>query len=284
MQIWSFIFLFLAACSGEKSPSPPPAAKPLLLVTIAPYQTLVQEIAGDGFDVQTVVPVNADPHMYEPTSRQVTEMQRGQVWFRIGEPFEKKLIPLLAQVKKHDLREGVAMIEEIHCDHCTEGHGDRHIWLSPKQLSIQAEAIAEQLTQQFPDQAGEFGRRLVLVQEELADLDRDIQEFLSAASIRTFLVSHPAFAYFCRDYGCEQLSIEQEGKDPRPKEIEQIFRTAKSTQTQLAIALPQHNNKGAQLIAEQLRIPVRWVDPYAANYEETLRKLAGLIANPYEEE
>ena len=49
----------------------------------------------------------------------------------------------------------------------------------------------------------------------------------------------------------------------------------------LAIALPQHNNKGAQLIAEKLRIPVRYVDPYAADYFDTMRKLSELIANPY---
>ena len=276
------LLIFLTACGGKQEPSAP--LKPSLLVTIAPYQTLVARIAGDAFDVQAVVPANADPHSYEPTSRQVAQMMNGRIWFCIGEPFEKKLLPLLPQTKQLDLRDRVSMIDdEGHCEHCGEDHRDRHIWLSPKQLSIQAEAIAEALSNNFPDQADVFQARLGAVQQALETLDRDIQDLLSPALARTFLVSHPAFAYFCRDYDCHQLSIEQEGKDPRPKELEELFKYALSSHTELAIALPQHNNKGAQLIAEKLRIPVRLIDPYAANYEETMRKLAALIANPYDE-
>lgn len=283
MRLLSLLLLiFLTACEGKKEPPPP--SKPSLLVTIAPYQTLVERIAGDGFIVQAVVPANADPHSYEPTSRQVAQMMHGHLWFRIGEPFEKKLIPLLHQTKQLDLRERIALIEdEEHCADCEEDHGDRHIWLSPKELSIQAEMIAEALASDFPEQAADFQARKTAVQQELEILDRDIQDLLSPALVRTFLVSHPAFAYFCRDYDCHQLSIEQEGKDPCPKELEELFKNASSSHTELAIALPQHNNKGAQLVAERLRIPVRLIDPYAANYEETMRKLAALIANPYED-
>src|SRR3990167_2724 len=215
------LLIFLTACGGKPDSSAP--LKPSLLVTIAPYQTLVARIAGDAFDVQAVVPANADPHSYEPTSRQVAQMMNGRIWFCIGEPFEKKLLPLLPQTKQLDLRDRVSMIDdEGHCEHCGEDHRDRHIWLSPKQLSIQAEAIAEALSNNFPDQADVFQARLGAVQQALETLDRDIQDLLSPALARTFLVSHPAFAYFCRDYDCHQLSIEQEGKDPRPKELEEL--------------------------------------------------------------
>jgi hypothetical protein len=52
----------------------------------------------------------------------------------------------------------------------------------------------------------------------------------------------------------------------------------------LSVALPQHNNKGTQLIAENLHIPMRMIDPYAADYFDTMRKLAELIATPFNDE
>jgi zinc transport system substrate-binding protein len=241
----------------------------------------VQKIAGDEFEVQTVVPMNADPHHYEPTSKQLTEIAEGKIWFRIGESFERKLIPLLKKTKVLDLRQNLSMIEG-ECKHQGHhDHQDRHFWLSPKLMAVQAERVAVALTDAFPSKRETFEKHLTLLKNDLEALDREIDGRLDSIENRTFLVSHPAFAYFCRDYRCQQLSVEHEGKEPRPKELEATLAAAIENHAALAIALPQHNNKGAQLIAEKLRIPVRFIDPYAADYFDTMRKLSELIANPY---
>lgn len=286
MPIKTFLLsflLFLAACSGGKR-EPVGEKKPLLLVSIAPYQTMVQRVAGEEFDVQAVVPPNANPHSYEPTSKQVSGLNRGELWFQIGEPFERKLEPLLRKTVAIDLRNGVLMIdsEHHHCDGCGQDHLDRHIWLSPKQASLQVNLIADALAAQFPEKADGIRERAELLHQDLESLDREIETILSHTAARTFLVSHPAFAYFCRDYNLTQLSVEQEGKDPRPKELESVYLSAIQNQAEIAIALPQYNNKGAQLIAEKLQIPVRVIDPYSAEYFDTMRTLAGMIANPYQ--
>ncbi len=240
-------------------------------------------------DVKTVVPPGANPHAFEPTSLQVTEMARGQLWFRIGEPFEEKILPIIQGRNKNfvaqDLREGISLIEEGHalaCSHCSMDHFDRHIWLSPKLASIQAEGIARVLGEKFPEQKDFFTANLKELQTELSGLDVEIAALLESVKERVILVSHPAFGYFCKDYDFEQLSVEYEGKDPRPKHLEQVLQKAISHGAELALALPQYNNKGAQLIAEKLHVPVHLIDPYSPDYFETLRKLANLIADPYE--
>lgn len=282
-----FIFLCLLALIGCGK-NPPPAQKPVLLVSIAPYQSLVARIAGEAFDVQSVVPQAANPHSFEPTSGQVTEMGRGLVWFRIGEPFEAKVIPVLqkhnAQLAVCDLREGIHLIEEgpdFGCKQCGMDHLDRHVWLSPKLAAVQAERIAVTLGEQFPEQRGFFEANARGLTGDLAALDAEIQEILKPVEKRLILVSHPAFGYFCKEYDLTQLSVEYEGKDPRPKHLEEILRRAASESMEVALALPQYNNKGAQLIAEKLHVPVHLIDPYSADYFETMRKLAHLIADPY---
>ncbi len=280
------VCLLLASCG--KVPKGPQSHKPLLLVSISPYRCLTEQIAGPEFDVQTVVPAAANPHSFEPTSSQVTEMSRGVVWFRIGEPFETKILPILKKYNPNlvvcDLREGIALIEEgngLGCKHCSMDHLDRHIWLSPRLAAEQAMLIERTLSGQFPKHRELFQKNVTRLCGKLAVLDVEIQEILKPVERRTILVSHPAFGYFCKDYDFVQLSIEYEGKDPRPKHLEEILKQAVSQSMEVALALPQYNNKGAQIIAEKLHVPVHLIDPYSADYFETMRKLAHLIADPY---
>jgi zinc transport system substrate-binding protein len=283
-----FLILVLALIGVACTPTPRSSTektqgKILLLVSVPPYQSLVQQIAGDSFEVTTVVPPSADPHTYEPTARQLSEIAGGQLWFQIGEPFEKKLSPLLPKAQAFDLRQGLSMIQTHQS--CSGHHHDtmdRHIWLSPKMVAIQIDTIAEALSTRYPGEKEGITARTNLLREQLTKLDQEIELTLVNTGARSFLISHPAFAYFCRDYRCNQLSVEQEGKEPKAKELEQILASALENGTRIAIAIPQHNNKGAQLIADKLRIPVRVLDPYANDCLETMRKLANLIENPYQ--
>jgi zinc transport system substrate-binding protein len=281
------LIFILSGCYAPKSPQPPSPPKTLILVSVPPYQSIVQQIAGESFRVTTVVPPNADPHTYEPTARQLTEITEGRLWFQIGEPFEKKLMPLLPNAEPLDLREGLAMIHsccahDSHKSHESHETMDRHIWLSPKMVAYQIDTISAALSSRYPEQQESFTSRGLELRERVTALNTQIETRLHNTVTRSFLISHPAFAYFCRDFGCNQLSVEQEGKEPRPKELEELLASAVHSGTRLAIAIPQHNNKGAQLIADKLKIPIRVLDPYAKDCMETMRILAELIENPYQ--
>ncbi len=279
----------LLAISCEKTPHAPWEVKPLVWVSIAPYQGLAQRLAGPSVRVEAIVPENANPHTFEPTSKQLARMNQGRIWFCIGEPFEKKLLPLLKERNRDlavlDLRENIELIEEegLKCTQCSMDHLDRHIWMSPKDTQIQVAEMARVLEETFPEKREEIAKNLETLLADLKKLDQQIHSLLDRSPRRTILVSHPAFGYFCRDYGCHQLSVEYEGKDPRPKHIEDILTRAIKEHTEIGIVLPQYNNKGAQLIAEKLHIPVRMLDPYSPDYFSTLLKVARCIADPRED-
>ena len=278
---FSLLLIFLASCS----PAPKPKDKPLALVSIAPYQFIVERVAGDALDVHTVVPQGANPHSYEPTARQVMGLSKGAIWFRIGEPFEEKIIPILHEKEPNfwiqDLREGIDLIPEVSglaCSHCAMEHLDRHIWMSPKLAAVQVEQIVKTLGERFPEKASLFQQNGAMLIEDLLELDSEIEAALKYVEKRQLLVSHPAFGYFCRDYNIEQISVEYEGKDPRPHHLDEVLQEAVEHSLDFTLALPQYNNKVAQIIAEKLRVPVKWIDPYSKNYFEMMRHLAHLIA------
>ena len=178
--------------------------------------------------------------------------------------------------------QGIDLIEDpsfCSCPHARD-HQDRHTWLSPKIAAVQIDAIEKALSKAFPEKEALFLANASQLKEELALLDEQIRDLLSPLQDRTLLVSHPAFGYFCREYQLEQLSVEFEGKDPRPKHLEEVMQKAAAHRAELALALPQHNNKGVRIIAQRLHLPVRMIDPYSPDYFETLLLLAHMIADP----
>ncbi len=279
---FSCLLFFLAACSV--SPHSEKPCKPRIFVSLPPHGLLVQKIGGGLFEVQTITPASANPHTFEPTPRQAAALSSGSLWFRLGEPFEEKIFSLLrnqnANLAVYDLRDSVPLLPHEEggcCAHEAKNSLDRHIWLSPKLLQLQARAIARALILHFPEQERLFQANLDACLLELDLLDQEIQNLLAPSLHRSILTSHGAFGYFCKAYGLEQITIEQEDKEPRPRHLQQVMQRALALKTPLAIALPQHNNKGAQIAAERLHIPLATLDPYAADYAETLRTLARAI-------
>jgi zinc transport system substrate-binding protein len=285
LKKYLLLFIFAFGCGKTALPT---ASKPLVLTSIAPYRFLAEKIAGDRLEVQTIVPTGANPHIFEPTSSETAQMARGEIWLQIGEPFEEKIGPILKARKPDlvlfDLRTGIPLLEEAHssCHHCSKDQFDRHIWLSPKLAALQAKEIERIFSEKYPEFAPEFKANLASLLNELSHLDREIKARLEPVQNRSILVSHPAFGYFCKDYHLEQLSVEFEGKDPRPKHLEEILKKARAQNIGLALSLPQHNNKGAELIAQKLSKPIYSIDPYSADYFGTLQELARLIGETHE--
>lgn len=251
-------------------------AAPQVLVTVAPYKYMVERIAGNSVQVQVLVPAAASPHSFEPTSRDLVKASRSQLWLRIGEPFEKKSMAVLQDSNPHirilDLRKGV-----IDCgddDYC-----DNHIWLSLQLVKMQAKAIKVALSALLPQNEPLYQRSL---DRFLADIDKLSAQFtrlFAEHPTKAVLVSHPAFAYFCRDYGITQLSVEQDGREPTIKQIDDLMARVKTLQVTKAILEPQHQNKGTLLIAEQLGLPTFLIDPYAENWYDNISYIASTFAS-----
>jgi len=276
--IFFLLTALLAAC-GKPTPPPTPP-KPLVLVSVGPYQHFAERIGKERLAVRSIVPAGANVHTYEPTPRYRETLGEAKIWFRIGEPFEIPLLPLLKDnLSIVDLRDGIDLIHTAPC--CSHSHGDtadRHIWMSPHLAKIQAEQMALALSETFPEFKEEFNNNLQELLSDFALLDEEIRLALPPSKQRTILVSHPAFSYFCRDYSLVQLSVEEEGKEPRPKHLEAILASARVKRPDAAIALPQHNNKGTQRIAQELRMPMKMIDPYSTDYFASMRTLTQWIA------
>lgn len=258
---------------------------PYILVSVAPHKFFIEKIAKNTVEVQLMVPAGASAHTYEPTPKQMIAVSKANLWFRIGEPFENRAMQAL---KSHhpnleivDLRQGLDLISAdlgvVHCG-CCHGSVDLHFWLSARQAQIQAKTIADALSKAFPGRANFYQANLQAFQQELKELDEKIKSILEPLQDRNILVSHPAYAYFCRDYGLQQYAIEVEGKDPTPQQMTRLLNLARQLNTRAIFIQMQYNNKAAKLVADALRAHLIVLDPYSEHYISTMLEIAYAFA------
>lgn len=282
-KILTFLLVLCSYFSDGIRAEPTPA----VLVSIAPYKLFVERIAGNTVTPILMVPAGASAHTYEPTPKQLIATSKADIWFTIGESFETRAVQA---IKSHnpkfetiDLRQGVSMITAdpasgLCCCCCHANCQDLHIWLSAPQAKIQVATIANSLTKRYPANAELYKKNLETLLKDLDALDTDISAILNPLKMRTILVSHPAYAYFCRDYNLKQLSIEFEGKDPTPLQLTKVLNEARADKIDKVLVQPQYSSKGARLFATELHAKVIVLDPYSEQYFDAMRQIARSIA------
>lgn len=241
-------------------------------VTILPQAELVNKIGGEQVAVSVLVPPGVDPHTYELSPGQLKELSETALYIRIGHiDFEKNWMNRIAGTNKDmviiDSSQSIEII-----------NGDPHIWLSPRLAKIQAENIARALQEADPEHQQYYADRLQNLQKELDQLDSDIGEKLSPLKGSKFLVFHPSWGYFARDYGLEEIAIERDGKEPTAKELAELLSWAKTEGIKVIFASPQHSTREAEAVARELGGEVVIIDPLAGDYFANLKKVADTMA------
>ena len=271
-------------------------AKLNVIVSILPEKYFVEQIAKDHARVTVMVPPGSSPHSYEPKASQMRAINDADLFFAIGVEFERAWLPrFLSQDPKLtivDLSEAVRKIpmapeqehhEEKHQtrnEHGHDGHGlDPHIWLSVRNVQKMAPLIEKALASKDPEHAAEYRKNLAAFEKSLQALDREISGILAKVPEGSaFMVFHPSWGYFARDYGLRQLPVEVEGKAPKPKQLMHLIDAAKREKIRAIFVQPEFSDKSARLLAQELGIPVLKLSPLSEEWSGNLLRLSRAIA------
>jgi len=265
------------------------------VVSILPVQTFVKAIGGDKVDVSLMVQPGNSPHTYEPKPSQMVEIAKADLYFAIDVEFEDVWLPkfqnLNPQMQVIDLAENITKMqmqkhqcevveekEEQHSEHEHEGQ-DPHIWTAPANVKIIAQNIYNALKKEDPENTNYYKKNLDLFVASIEETDRQIIHLLSSLEdTRKFMVFHPSWGYFAQAYNLEQIAVEVEGKEPKPKELIHLLKEAKEEKVKAIFTQPEFSDTVAQIIAKELQIPVVKVSPLAPNWSENLINIAKAIA------
>ena len=271
-------------------PAPARAAdKPLVFVSILPQRYFVSAIAQDLVDVEVMVAPGAGPATYEPTPGQMASLARAKAYFAIGVPFEAAWLERFASANPAmpivHAEQGIhkqPMAVHEHGKGHDQGQGDHHgildphVWLSPVNARTLAQNTCRGLADMDPAHAATYRANLAALLQDLSVLDADIRTFIEAIpeSRRAFMVFHPAWGYFARDYGLRQIPIEAEGKEPGPRQLADIVRRGREMGISAVFVQPQFSEKSARVIASEMGAAVVPMDPLAEDWNANLRAAA----------
>lgn len=272
------------------------------VVSILPQKTFLEKLGGEHVDVALMVLPGSSPHNYEPKPSQMRDVAKANLYFSIGIEFEEVWLSKFGsqnpkmkivdstdgiermEIEKHSHKESKEDHHHKHAhhnhDHHEHDHGthDPHVWVSPANVKIIAKNMAKALIEEDSKNRAYYEKNLDSFLKEIEALDKRLKEMLEPLKESKFMVFHPSWGYFARDYGLIQLAIEADGKEPKPKELANLIKEAKSEGVKAVFTAPEFSDKAAKTIAKEVGVPVVALSPLNPKWAQNLLELATNIA------
>ncbi|MFL6290923.1 MAG: metal ABC transporter solute-binding protein, Zn/Mn family [Thermoanaerobaculia bacterium] len=264
--------LFLLLLTGCRT-APEAEDRLRVAVSVAPQAEIVRRIGGDRVTVESLIPPGASDEDLSLSPRKAMALERTELYVKVGHPafaVEARYVdPFLArhpQIRVVDMSRGMDL-----------DAGDPHVWVAPQTVAVAARNIAAALSGIDPLHAAEYTANLERFLKDVDRLDREIRARLPPLDTgrRAFLVYHPSWGYFAREYGLEQIAIEAEGKEPGARRLIGVIERARHERAE--IVLVPYLRKSAQVLAEAIGGRVVTADPQSADWEKTLLCVAGAL-------
>ena len=208
--------LSLAACGD--APEDDNGGISVVATTFAPYD-FARQLVGDRGTVSMQLPPGSESHSYEPTPKDILEIQNADVFIYVGGESDAWVTDVLESVgegvRAVTLMDCVELLEEetvegmeaeVHDhEHGEEGHEaeyDEHVWTSPRNAALICEKIAAALCEADPANASVYNANLAVYSAELAKLDAAFTGIVADGARKTIIFADRfPLLYFARAYG-----------------------------------------------------------------------------------
>ena len=275
--IYILTLFILSACGNTTQKS----EKPILTVTLEPLRYFTEAIAGDNYEVVSMVPKGSSPESYDPTPQQLVNLSKSQAYLRIGyigfeQVWMKKLEANCPNMKVYNTSKGIDLIRDKglwHGDHFHEGGVEPHVWNSTQNALIIADNIYQALCELDSTHQEDYQKRLDVLKQTIRQTDANVRTLLENAD-STFLIYHPALSYFARDYGLKQVSIEEGGKEPSPAQLKTLIETCRNENVHTIFVQQEFDQRNAQLIANELGVNIVSINPLSYDWVKEMIRIA----------
>lgn len=272
--------LILVSCSKEKTTYTEVSEKLAVAVSIVPQETFVKAVAGDLVEVVTMIPSGQSPENFQPTPDLLEKFSKSKIYFSIGVPTESSsILP-----KAKDLNSSLKIINldnevaKVYPDReFAPRKRDPHIWLSPKRTKVMIDIIKEELSKIDPKNKSIYEKNANEYVKKLDKVDNDIKLSLTNLKNKSIIVYHPAFGYFCDDYGLNMIALEEEGKESSPQDLQKIIDMAKEKEIKTIFYQAEIDSKQSKTFADEIGGKTELIAPLSPDYIKNLEKIANVF-------
>jgi zinc transport system substrate-binding protein len=108
-------------------------------------------------------------------------------------------------------------------------------------------------------------------------LDRECCAKLSSCQTKAMMIYHPAYTYYARDYGIEQIAIEHDGKEPSLRQTTSLIESAKRDGIKVILRQPQYSEDKARAIANNVGAEIITTDPLSEDIFGEIERVTEII-------
>jgi zinc transport system substrate-binding protein len=227
-----------------------------VIASFYPMYDFAKNVGGDRIDVKTLIPAGVEPHEYDPTPSDIIALNNAQILVLNGvieDSWAPKLIEGLDNkaLKVVDTSKGIPLVASMDAD--MPGN-DPHIWIDPALAERQVIAIRDAFIEADPAGKDVYEANAAAYIQKLKELDGQFRSTMATCKKKDILITHATLAYFCKEYGCNQVPIEgvnAEG-EPTPAVVAAIIDQAKEKNITVVFVEKLLNPQTAQSIAGEI--------------------------------
>lgn len=264
--------LLLLGCTQTKTDD----GRRTVTVTIEPLRYFTERIAGDRFDVRTMVPSGSNPETYEPTAQQMAGLAASDLYIRVGSiGFERTWMKRLETNAPHAIF--VDSSTGIEPAQSADGIVDPHTWMSATNARLIATNICRALTRIDQRDSLYFKQNLAQLIAEIDRVDEEVKLTLAKAPTRTFLIYHPILTYFARDYGLTQIPMEQEGREPSAAQLQDVISSARRQGARIFFVQKEFGEHNIDLVARSSGTRKQPINPLGYDWAKEMTNIANCL-------
>ena len=285
----------------------------VIAVSIPPQAWFVSQIAGDKASPLILVPPGQNPHSYEPTPRQIQALTSAGVWILSGSEFEIALKPKISslfhnlvivdgtqgvqfrQLESHDCNDESCKHHEYtqhdhnSCGECIDPSSllpspfslniDTHTWLGREPAKILAAHIKDTLCLIDSENEEYYFDRYKNLISEIDEVFDELVILLTPLKGRNVFVYHPSFGYFLDEFGINQQAVETGGKEPGPRELNNLIAKIKEDNAAAVFVQAQFPTSAVRSLAAATGVELISLDPLALDWLENIRFMGQALYN-----
>lgn len=239
-----------------------------VVATFSVLGDLVQNVAGDGAEVVTLVGPDGDAHTFDPSPQDGMAVADAQVLFENGVGFEAWLDKLHSSSGSKAVRVVASKgleFREGECRHDPKEKGkphahedDPHVWHDVRNAVHMVGVIRDRLCEVDPGRAEKYRANAAAYLTKLESLHAWVEASVAALppDRRKLVTSHDTFGYFADRYGftvagTALASFSTEASDPSAAEFAKLVGSVKAAKVPAIFAENTHNPKLMERLAAE---------------------------------
>jgi ABC-type Zn uptake system ZnuABC Zn-binding protein ZnuA len=261
-----------------------------VVTTSADLKSLVEAVAGDRVDVESLAAPEQDPHSVEVKPAQLARLRRAALVVKIGLDHEPWLARLPApSVPVLDVSKSVRLLQtetprlRVERRAHVHAYGNTHYWLDPYNAQPITASIVAALAALRPAEEALFEANRDAFLSRLSEKIPEWEAALSPYRGTKVVVVHDSWVYFAERFGLQIVAAAEPhpGVPPSPGELAALFRRMREASVSILIADPHSNPALVRQIEEKGRAKSVTLLPSGTDYiglfEENVKRLSATL-------